>query len=121
MSKLEYPGLINDWGKFNFLGKRLFDFINRKINISTGGYTGDGIANRLIRIDIIPKVIIIFPVLDFLPTIWTENFPPNFSKTLDGVTVVDGIVGITGTKDAFIISSSVNTIGNLYSFVVFGE
>ena len=122
MAKLEYKP-IQDWQQFNFIGKRIFDFINGKINITTGTYRGNGLITREIKVDIIPRVVIIFDEEDMVsPIIWSDTFV-GFSKGFDGSVIVTGIVGLSAKKDAFIISSdsSVNQNGIPYHYVVFGS
>lgn len=123
MAKLEYTP-INDWQKFNFLGKRIFDFVNGKINISTGKYIGNGVSAREIKVDIIPIAIIIFSEADFEPpTIWIDKFTANYSKQTDGVNLSNGILSIGVRKDSFIIGSNqaVNDTGINYFYAVFGS
>jgi len=120
MAKLEYT-LIDSFQKFNFLGKRLFDFINVKINISTGNYVGDGVTEKNIRIDIIPRCIIVFPSNDELPVIWIDGFVKPISKQFDGMTITDGILGPTIKRDFFVVSMGINIPGDNYNWIVFGE
>lgn len=120
MAKLEYKPL-SDWQQFNFIGKRMFDFINDKINITTGRYIGNGVVAREIKVDIIPRVIIILTEA-FVPVIWMDQFI-GFSKLFDGTSISNGIVALSAKKDAFIISNSaeVNYDGVTYYYIVFGS
>jgi hypothetical protein len=120
MAKLEYKPL-SDWQQFNFVGKRMYDFINDKINITTGRYVGDGATAREIKVDIIPRVIIIITDGD-IPVIWMDQLT-SFSKLFDGTSITDGVVSLSARKDAFIIGSNVtvNANGITYYYIVFGS
>lgn len=123
MAKLTYKP-INSFQEFNFLGKQLFDFVNSKLNATTGTYVGNAIANRQITIDLIPRLIIVFSESDFEPAvIWMDRFVIGFSKTFDGNNILDGILGITPAKDAFIIGVNigVNELGINYFYIVLGS
>ena len=117
MSKLEYSP-INDFTKFNFLGKRLFDFVNDKINISTGTYLGNGASQREIPVDIIPRFIV---VVNNTMVFWMDQFDPGEARYFDGSVAVDEILGLTITKDKFIIGSNINLIGTTYHWIAFGS
>lgn len=120
MAKLEYTP-IDSFQKFNFLGKRLFDFVNAKVNISTGSYTGDGVAERNIRVDIIPRCIIVLPNNDDIAIIWIDGFVKPKSKQFDGVIITDGILGPNVKHDFFLIGTAINIPGDIYNWIVFGE
>ena len=123
MAKLEYRP-IDSWDKFNFIGKRLFDFLNDKVNISTGKYVGNGAASREIKIDIIPRVIIIISGNDtVIPVIWMDQFFIFISKQLDGTNLTNGIVGLSARKDAFIIGNNfaVNDSGINFYYIILGS
>jgi len=121
--KLEYTP-VNDFQKFNFLGKRLFDYLNTKINITTGNYIGDGNGPREILVDIIPRCVVIFSndVTD-PPVIWIDIFTVLNSKRFDGANLVDAILGYTIKKNAFLIGAdpSVNAPGIKFNFMVLGD
>ena len=122
MSKLEYTP-VNDWERFNLLGKRLFDFVNSKINIRSGIYTGDGVTGKQINVDVIPRLILIFSEDALTPVIWIDVFAPPLSKAIDGLSLDDAIIGLAGRKEGFILGPSVfvNDAGVSYYYLVLGE
>lgn len=123
MPKLEFTP-ISEWAQFNFLGKRLFDFLNVKLNASTGNYRGNGQTGRIIFVDIIPRLIVVFPLDDgFAPVVWMDKFEPPMSKIFDGTNTNDGILGLTFKKDGFILGSSniVNASVSDYTYIVLGS
>ena len=121
MPKLEYTP-VNDWTKFNYLGKRLFDFANDKINMTAGTYVGNGTAFNEIQLDLIPKMVVIFSEAGVLPVVWAYAFPLGLSKTIDGINITDGILGISNRRSAFILGTNtlVNDVGINYTYIVFG-
>lgn len=122
MAKLEYTP-INDWQRFNFLGKRLFDFVNLKLNATTGTYEGNGLAGKAIFIDIIPRCIIIFKETNSIPVIWIDAFLTPLSKDLDGNSLANGILGLSRNRDSFTLGSDnlVNQSGVTYYYIVLGS
>lgn len=122
MAKIEFTP-ISDWQKFNFLGKRLFDFINLKLNATTGIYTGNGLAGKAIFIDIIAKCIIVFKATNDVPVIWIDTITSPLSKDFAGNNLPDGILGLSARKDSFILGNNplVNQDGIPYYYIVFGS
>jgi len=115
MPKLEFTP-VNDWQRFNLLGKRLFDYANSKTNIITGVYIGDGIHDRIIKTDLMPKIIIIFNITDDAsPVIWLDVMLTK-SRMFDGTILIDGIMGLTPKKDGFIIGDSTYVNDPMFSF-----
>ena len=122
MARLEYSPIF-DWTQFNFLGKRLYDFINARVSISTNNYVGDGVGNRFIQTDLNPRIIIIFSADEELPVIWIDQFISPNSKTFDGTNIVDGIIGLSDRRQGFILGGNilVNAAGVQYYYIVIGE
>ena len=121
MPKLEFTPIF-DWQKFNFLSKRLFDVLNKKQNIITRSYVGNGTAQD-IYIDLIPRLIIIFRLEDgFFPVIWIDIFGNNLAKRFDGDNLTDQLI-ISPKKDFFTVmdDSYLNEVDVEYNFLVIGE
>lgn len=122
MAKLEFTPVM-DFSRFNFLGKRLFDFINGKLETRTGAYVGNAVDNRKIElIDIQARCIIIFSEIS-LPVIWIEAFTPGISKEITGANLSDGILGFNQKLNSFIIGTNnlVNEVNKSFWYVVFGS
>ena len=121
MAKLEYSP-ITDFQRLNFIGKRMFDFMNSKINITTGVYAGTGSTSKEILVDIIPKVIIVFPQNDGeMPIIWLDVFSLLISKELDGSDITNGILGLIDTKQGFMVGAGLNVLNDNYYYAVLGS
>lgn len=122
MAKLEYKP-ITSWDVFNFVGKRLYDFINVKLNATTGTYVGNGSSGREIKVDIIPRMIMIVPVDSIAPAFWLDGFIAPNSKLFDGTILTDGILGLNKNKSGFIVGDgvSVNASPDVYNYIVFGS
>ena len=120
--KLEYTPIF-DWQKFNYLGKRLFDFANLKLNAATSNYIGDASSSRNINVDIIPRLIIIFGMSGTPPVIWMDKFTAPLSKLFDGTDLTDAILGLSDRKEAFKIGPNVNVNSNgvNYTYIVLGS
>jgi hypothetical protein len=102
--------------------RKLFNYVNLLPKFQISSYIGTGIQQNIFT-EISPKFVLIIDEGSSIPVLWFDSFSTGKSKRVDGITITNGILGLSSTRDGFIVgvNALINTNAITYKYLCLGE